>query len=102
MSKSNSKRIRITATSWQKTYELNVKIDFSHCSEEQLLEWATRERIIALQRTLRSRGESYVAGLGGRLEVNAKDIGQDRAPVEVLVQKLSPEERQRLLALLQQ
>lgn len=102
MSKSNSKRIRITATSWQKTYELNVKIDFSHCSEEQLREWAARERIIALQRVLRNRGEAYVAGLGGQLAVRAEEIGQERASIDTLVQKLSEEEKQRLLAMLQQ
>lgn len=96
------KKIRVTSQGWSKAYEIEVNISFEGCAEAQLLEWATRERIIALQRTLRSRGESYVADLGGRLEVNAKDIGQDRAPVEVLVKKLSPEERQRLLALLQQ
>lgn len=95
------KKVRVTASGWTSTYEIDVEISFEGCSEEQLREWAMRERVIALQRSLRSRGESYVAGLGGRLEVNAKDIGH-QAPVEVLVQKLSPEERQRLLALLQQ
>jgi hypothetical protein len=96
------KKIKVTANGWTRSYEIEAELDFAGCSEERLREWAARERVIALQRVLRTRGEAYVAGLGGRLKVNAQDIGAEKAPVEVLVQKLSPEERQRLLALLQQ
>lgn len=96
------RKIRITANGWSRTYELDVDVRFEGCSEEQLKEWASRERIIALQRTLRSRGESYVSGLQGRLSVKAAEIGAEKAPVEVILQRLSPEEKARLLALLQQ
>ena len=97
----NVKKIRVFSTGWSRTYEVEINIDFDDCSREQLLEWASRERIIALQRVLRTRGEAYVAGLQGRLAIRASEIGAEKAPIEVLVTKLSKEEKQRLLALLQ-
>ncbi len=96
------KKVRITSNGWTKSYEIEAEISFEGCSEEQLREWAMRERVIALQRTLRARGESYVAGLQGRIAIKASEIGQERAPIDVLVKKLSPEEKQKLLELLQQ
>lgn len=96
------KKIRVTSNGWNRIYELEVEIDFTNCTQEQLVEWASRERVIALQRTLRTRGEDYVASLQGKLNVKAAEIGAEKAPVEVLIQRLSEEEKQRLLALLQQ
>lgn len=96
------KKIRVTSQGWKKIYELAVELDFTGCSEEQLKEWASRERIIALQRTLRTRGEDYVASLQGTLNIKAAEIGAEKAPVEVIVQRLTDEEKQKLLALLQQ
>lgn len=95
------KKIRITAHGWAKTYEINVEIDYTGCSEGQLREWATRERIIAIQRTLRTRGEAYVANLNGSLTVKAAEIGTEKGNLENMVHKLTPEERKRLLAMLQ-
>jgi len=96
------KKVRITSNSWTRSYEIEAEISFDGCSEEQLREWAMRERIIALQRVLRSRGEAYVDSLGGRLVVKAAEIGNDKVSVDTFIRKLSPEEKLKLLELLQQ
>lgn len=58
-----------------KKHVLSVNLDFSNIDNNQILQWAADNRIIALQRVLRATDDQYIKKLGGKLDVHATACG---------------------------
>lgn len=89
-------------------HEIQVELDFSGVSTEQLLVWAARTRIIDLQRALRSCDEEFLASLEKdvlRRHASAAgqgfaDPGKVRTSIASAFAGLSAEDKAALLELL--
>lgn len=56
-------------------HNLNVTLDFSGVDDATVLDWATDNRIISLQRVLRAADDDYLHSLNGKLELHASACG---------------------------
>lgn len=93
-----------------KAYTFNVAIDFKGVTDQQILLWAARTKIIDLQRAIRACDEPFIANLAkqGTLKRDAVDAGSGFVPasktkerITSQFQSLTPEARAELLAMLQ-
>lgn len=56
---------------------INVELDFTGCTREELIEWAVSDRKIAAQRWLRSKTPEYVQELQKKgFRVHAREAGK--------------------------
>ena len=69
-------------------HSLNVELDFSNIDQNQILQWAADNRIIALQRVLRATSDDYIRNLGGKLAVQALECGGKIETPEERIKKL--------------
>jgi len=58
---------------------LNIQMDFSGCTRDELVAWALAERKVALQRVLRGKSPEFLQQLAddGGLQVHARDAGRN-------------------------
>jgi len=58
---------------------LNIQMDFSGCTRDEIVAWALAERKVALQRVLRSKSPEFLQQLAddGGLQVHARDAGRN-------------------------
>lgn len=69
-------------------HSINVELDFSNIDQNQILQWAADNRIIALQRVLRATSDEYVSNLNGKLSIHAAECGGKIETPEERVAKL--------------
>ena len=69
-------------------HSLNVELDFTNIDQNQILQWAADNRIIALQRVLRATSDEYLKNLGGKLAVHALECGGKIETPEERIKKL--------------
>ena len=69
-------------------HSLNVELDFSNVDQNQVLQWAADNRIIALQRVLRATSDEYLRNLNGKLSVHALECGGKIETPEERIKKL--------------
>lgn len=93
-----------------KAYTFEVAIDFKGVSDQQILLWAARTKIIDLQRAIRACDEPFIANLAkqGVLKRDAVEAGSGFVPTSKMKERittqfkgLTPEARAELLAMLQ-
>ena len=93
-----------------KAYTYNVAIDFEGVTDQQILLWAARTKIIDLQRAIRACDEQFMADLAkqGTISRMAVDAGTGfvesskvRERITTQFKGLTPEARAELLAMLQ-
>lgn len=93
-----------------KAYTFDVAIDFKGVSDQQILLWAARTKIIDLQRAIRACDEPFMANLAkqGLLKRDAVEAGSGFVPTSKMKERitsqfkgLTPEARAELLAMLQ-
>lgn len=69
-------------------HSLTVELDFTNIDQNQILQWAADNRIIALQRVLRATSDDYIRNLGGKLAVHALECGGKIETPEERIKKL--------------
>lgn len=93
-----------------KAYTYNIALDFEGVTDEQILLWAARTKIIDLQRAIRACDEPFMANLAkqGTIERKAVAAGSGFVPTSKMQERitaqfqgLTPEARAELLAMLQ-
>ena len=67
--------VSVSGGNLSKKHVLNVTMDFNNVDNNTILQWATDNRVIALQRVLRATDDSYIESLNGKLAVNAAECG---------------------------
>ena len=79
MSNSNASILSVTVSvsggNLTRKHVLNVTMDFSNVDQTTVLQWATDNRVIALQRVLRATDDTYLDSLNCKLSVNAAECG---------------------------
>ena len=79
MANSNASILSVTVSvsggNLTRKHVLNVTMDFSNVDQTAVLQWATDNRVIALQRVLRATDDTYLDSLNGKLTVNASECG---------------------------
>ena len=79
MANSNASILSVTVSvsggNLTRKHVLNVTMDFSNVDQTTVLQWATDNRVIALQRVLRATDDTYLDSLNGKLAVNASECG---------------------------
>ena len=102
--------IVVKKTRDSKAYTFNVAIDFKGVTDQQILLWAARTKIIDLQRAIRACDEPFIENLAkqGTLKRDAVDAGSGFVPASKMKERitnqfkgLTPEARAELLAMLQ-
>ena len=67
--------VSVSGGNLTRKHVLNVTMDFSNVDQTTVLQWATDNRVIALQRVLRATDDTYLESLNGKLSINASECG---------------------------
>ena len=81
--------VGVSGGNLERKHSINVEMDFTGVDPKQLLEWAADNRVIALQRVLRSTSDAYLTTLAkSTLKIHAVSCGSKIETPEERIKQL--------------